>query len=32
MAQHVGRRRVSQDVRPLDRRHDASLLHEAFHH
>ena len=32
MAQHLGRRRVSQDVRPLDWRHDAGPLHEAFHH
>ena len=32
MAQHLGRRRVSQDVRPFDRRHDAGPLHEAFHY
>ena len=32
MAQHLGRRRVSQDVRPLDWHHDAGPLHEAFHH
>ena len=32
MAQHLGRRRVPQDVRPLDRRHDAGPLHEALHH
>ena len=32
MAQHLGRRRVPQDVRPFDRRHDAGPLHEALHH
>ena len=32
MAQHLRRRRVSQDVRSLDWRHDAGPLHEAFHH
>src|ERR1700737_2110757 len=32
MAQHLGRRRVPQDVRSFDRRHDAGPLHEALHY
>jgi hypothetical protein len=32
VAQHLGCCRVSQDVRPLDWRHDAGPLHEALHH
>ncbi len=32
MTQHLGRRCVPQDVRALDRRHDAGPLHEASHH
>ena len=32
MAQHLRRRCVSQDVRPLDWRHDAGPLHKALHH
>lgn len=31
MAQHLGRRRVPQDVRPFDGRHDAGPLHDAPH-
>ena len=32
MAQHLGRRRVPQDMRPLGWRDDAGPPHEAFHH